>query len=331
MVPCAEKVRFANSGTESTMTAIRIARGSTKKEKIIKFQGHYHGHHDYLLFSTQHCRFDICKEPASLGIPKVIGDLLFVEKWNDFEGVEKTIKQHHREIAAIILEPVMANATVIPPEPGFLRHLRELCDKYNIVMIFDEVKTGFRLGLGGAQEMFHVTPDLATFAKSLGNGYPIACVAGKKEMMSMIRKGGVFHGGTYAANPVSLTAANATLDYLMKKDVYERIGLHGKRLMKGMEHVLQEQKIRGIGQGYPSMFNFIFTNKEKIITFNDLKSADFDLFEKIHTPLLREGVMIDEDPEEPMYLSYSHSNADVKETLEAFSAVCSRVNVRKKV
>lgn len=329
VVPCAEKVRFANSGTESTMTAIRLARGYTKKEKILKFQGHYHGHHDYVLFSTQHCGFDVCKEPVSLGIPRVIEDLLFVEAWNDFAGVENTIKQHHREIAAVIFEPVMANATVIPPEPGFLQHLRELCDAYNIMMIFDEVKTGFRLGLGGAQKLFKVTPDLATFAKSLGNGYPIACVAGKSDIMSMIRKGGVFHGGTYAANPVSLTAANATLDYLMKKDVYGKIAVHGEKLMNGIEQAMRDHKIRGIVQGYPSLFHFVFTDKEKITTFKDLETADFTLFGNIHTPLLQEGVMIDQDPEEPMYLCYSHSNSDVKKTLAAFDRVFSTVSYQK--
>jgi len=321
VVPCADKVRFANSGTESTMTALRIARGYTKKEKVLKFHGHYHGHHDYLLFSTQHCGFNVCKEVASEGIPQAIQDLLYVEAWNDFEGVEKTVKQHHREIAALILEPVMANATVIPPEPGFLKHVRELCDQYNIVLIFDEVKTGFRLGLGGAQKLFKVTPDLATFAKSLGNGYPIACVAGKEDIMSVVRRGGVFHGGTYAANPVSLTAANATLDFLMKRDVYGRIALHGRKLMKGIEQMMHDHHLDGVVQGYPGLFHFIFTCKDKVTTFKDLEECDFGLFVKVHAPLLQEGVMIDQDPEEPMYLSYSHSGGDVTKTLDAFDRV----------
>ncbi len=318
IVPCAERIRFTNSGTESTMTALRIARGYTKKEKVIKFEGHYHGHHDYLLFSTHHCSHGIYKEQSSIGIPTVIKNLIYVEEWNDFSGVEKTIKKHHKDIAAIIFEPVMANATVIPPEPGFLKHLRELCDKYNIVMIFDEVKTGFRLDIGGAQKLFKVTPDLATFAKSLGNGYPIACVAGKKEIMSVIRKGGVFHGGTYAANPVSLTAANATLDFMKRKNIHSYIFSYGKKLMRGIFEIFADYKIEGIVQGFPSMFQFMFTNKEKIKNYDELLYCDFKKFAKIHTPLLKNGVMLDEDPEEPMYICYSHNKKDLNETLNAF-------------
>jgi glutamate-1-semialdehyde 2,1-aminomutase len=320
-VPCAEKIRFTNSGTESTMTAIRVARGYTNKEKILKFHGHYHGHHDYLLFSTNHCSFEPCKEPASLGIPHALQDLVHVEEWNDFEGVENTLKQHHNEIAAMILEPVMANATVIPPAPGFLKHLRELCDRYDVLLIFDEVKTGFRLGMSGAQGLFKVIPDLATFAKSLGNGYPIACVAGKNDIMSMIRKGGVFHGGTYAANPVSLTAANATLDYLKHKDVHGKIDGYGRKMMKGVQQALDEHSLPGIVQGYPGIFSFIFTNKEKITSFNQLEKCNFELFAKIHTPLLKEGVMLDQDPEEPVYTCYSHNTKDLQQTLEGIHAV----------
>lgn len=316
MVPCAEKVRFAMSGTEATMAAIRVARGYTKKEKIIKFAGHYHGSSDYLLYSTEPS-FDKSfsrPEVASLGIPTSIQDFIYVEEWNNFAHVEETIKKYHQEIAALICEPVMGNATVIPPAPGFLQHLRELCTKYNIILIFDEVKTGFRLAPGGAQQYFKVTPDIAAFAKSLGNGYPIAAIAGKAEVMDVIGPKKVFHGGTYSSNPVSLTAASATLDILKKGSVYEKIGSYGTKLMHGITKLFRDSCIPGFVQGFPGMFQFVFIDHE-VTTYNDLKDADMNKFAQLHTHLLQHGVMLDEDNEEPLFVSASHTKQDLRHTL----------------
>jgi glutamate-1-semialdehyde 2,1-aminomutase len=181
-------LRFSVSGTEATMHALRIARAYTGKKKIVKFEGHYHGGHDYLLFSTTSSISDLPIKPKSVspGIPEEISKLILVNEWNDFEGIEKTVKNHHNEIAAIITEPIMGNAAAIQPKKDYLQFLKELCDKYNIVLIFDEVKTGFRVSDGGAQKLFGVKPHLTTLAKAMGNGYPVSVVGGSKEIMQII-------------------------------------------------------------------------------------------------------------------------------------------------
>ncbi len=330
MVPCAEKVRFANSGTEATMAALRVARGYTGKDKILKFEGHYHGSHDAVLFSA-YPPFDWPRrkpEPMSLGIPGVLKSLTLVEEWNNFESVEATFRKHYRELAAIICEPVMGNAAVIPPADGFLKHLRELCDKYDVALIFDEVKTGFRLGKGGAQKYFHVTPDLAAFAKSLGNGYPIAAIAGIDDMMEMIGPNKVFHGGTYSGNPVSMVAAMTTLDILRKGRVYEHICDYGMKMMKGISKLFREHKICGLVQGFPGMFQFLFVNHE-VMTYRDLKDCDMDLYADLQMELLRRGIMIDEDNEEPLYVCDAHSRKDLKETLEAFEGALTMPEIKR--
>ena len=320
MVPCAEMVRFANSGTEATMTALRIARGYTKKEKIVKFEGHYHGNHDYVLFSTDtpFQKLQAVPEPipASLGIPGVLNDLVYVERWNDFVGIESTLKAHHNEIAAVILEPIMGNAAVIPPAAGFLAHLRELCDRYGVLLIFDEVKTGFRIADGGAQQLFGVKPDIAAFSKSLGNGYPIAAIAGRRDVMGVVGPMKVVHGGTYSANPISLTAAITTLTLLKKHPVHEHIKSYGSRLMKGMGRTFSDSKIDCIVQGFPQMFQVLFTD-EPVTEYRDLERVDMGLFGRFQYELLRRGVMIDEDNEEPIFVCYSHGARELKHTLWA--------------
>ncbi len=335
IVKCAEMMRYANSGTEATMTAIRIARAYTKKEKIIKFEGHYHGHHDYVLFSlAKHVKEHSGKKPipASLGIPKDINKLVFTEEWNDFDGVEKTIKKHHKEIACIICEPVTGNMAVIPPEPGFLNHLRELCNRYNIALIFDEVKTGFRLALGGAQEIYNVKPDLATFAKALGNGYPISLIAGKKEYMELVGPGmnHVMHGGTYSGNPISMAAGNATVDELQRKEVFDHLNHYGRKLMKGINEIYEDNNVDAIVQGFPTMFQSLFTGKDKIVNCREEKKCDINFFALLQGELLRNGIMLDEDPDEAMYVSYSHKEKELNETLEIFNKSVSKVkNIKK--
>ncbi len=329
MVPCAEKIRFANSGTEATMATLRVARGYTKKDKIVKFAGHYHGTNDYLLYSTEVPFGWPLSRPiaSSLGIPSLLKELIIIEEWNNFQSIEQTLRKHHKEIAAVICEPVMGNAAVIPPMHGYLQHLRELCTKYDVLLIFDEVKTGFRLAPGGAQQYFKVTPDLGAFAKSLGNGYPIAAIAGRSEVMDMIGAKKVFHGGTYSSNPVSLTAASATLDLLKKGHVYDHIGSYGTRLMQGIAKLFRDYKIPGLVQGFPGMFQFLFIDHD-VNTYNDLKDADMQQFANLHTHLLRHGVMLDEDNEEPIFISASHTNKDLQHTLTTMAHGFSQINRR---
>lgn len=319
-VPSIDMLRFAGSGTEATMGAIRVAKAFTKKDKIIKFEGHYHGWHDAVAFSTkpgyQSPRGAI---PASLGISKGMSQYTLVCEWNEPEKIEHTVKENYKDVAAIITEPVMGNCSAIPPANGYLKYLKELCEQYDIILIFDEVKTGFRLGKGGAQELFGVYPDLSTFAKSLGNGYPIAAFGGRKDIMELIGPGKVMHGGTYSANPVSLTASKATLEELEKDSVWAHLENYGKSMMKGIDEILDDHTIPHVVHGYPTMFQYLFTEKEKIINYRDLAHCDMKQFTKVQYELLKRGIMIDENGEEGIYTSYSHSKDDLNKTLEALS------------
>ena len=321
MVPCAEMVRFCNSGTEATMHAIRVARAYTGREKIVKFEGMYHGAHDYVLFSTDPA-FDRLKGPPrslpqSAGIPRAITKLCLVERWNDFDRIEKLVKRRGDEIAAIITEPIMGNCAAIMPREGYLRHLRQLCSDHGILLILDEVKTGFRVAPGGAQERFGVTPDLATFAKSLGNGYPVACFAGSTEIMNIIGPSKVVHGGTYSGNPVSLAAANARLDILRSEPVWTKLTSFGTRLMKGIREVAEETKEEVLLNGVPEMFQLLFTKQREVHEYRDLAKCDLDRYAALHVELMNHGVMIDEDNMECFFSCEDHSDEDLEKTLAA--------------
>lgn len=270
--------------------------------------------------------------PAGIGIPKAIKKMVFVEEWNDFEGVEKTFKKHNKEIGAIICEPVAANMTVIPAEHGFLKHLRELCDKYDVALIFDEVKTGFRLAPGGAQEIYGVKPDMATFAKSVANGYPMGVVAGKKEMMSLVGKGEgkVRHGGTYSGNPISMAAANATLTELQRKEVFEHLNDYGRKLINEIRKIYEENKVEAIVQGFPTMFQSLFTEKDRIKNCRERNKCDLAFFGLLQRELMKEGVMIDEDFEEATYTSYSHKKPELEKTISCYRKVVEKVVKLKK-
>ncbi|MBI4257666.1 MAG: aspartate aminotransferase family protein [Thaumarchaeota archaeon] len=322
LVPSAEMVRFSVTGTEATMHAIRIARGYTGREKVIRFEGQYHGAHDYALFSTEP-PFDSQKGvpiPSSLGIPKALRDLIILQEWNDFESMEKTVSKHGNEVAAIICEPVMGNAAVIPPAPGYLKFLKELADKHGVVLIFDEVKTGFRLARGGAQELLGVKPHLSTSAKSLANGYPVSMIGGLQEIMDIVGPKKVAHGGTYTGNPISMAAAEATLDEFETRNVHESINKFGSKLMTGIREILEDRHVDGIVQGFPSMFQVLFTNLSEVRNYRDLSSCDFDLFARLQLELLKQGVMFDEDNGEPLFTCYSHTQEDLEKTLQAFDA-----------
>ncbi len=329
LVPCAEMLRFSSTGTEATMHAIRIARAATKRDKIIKFEGNFHGTHDYTLWSTEppfnwpERDHNQRPHPQSWGIPKVIKKTVLVERWNDFSAIEKTVKENADQVAAIITEPIMGNAGAIMPLPGYLKHLRELCNKYGILLIFDEVKTGFRVDLGGAQKLFRVTPDLATIAKAMGNGYPVSAIVGKKEYMELIGPGKVSHGGTYSSNPVSLAAVDATLDELKRKRVIAHVRKTGTILIKGLHQVLEDQHVPHLINGVPSMFQIAFTEHEQIREWRDLRFCELKLYPELHVELLKHGVITDADIEEPLFLSFSHSKEDIEKTIEAYGGCCS--------
>lgn len=321
-----DKVRLTNTGTEAVMHALRIARAYTGREKFISFEGHYHGMCDYFLFSTASAKrgtLGARRSPiaarASSGIPLDIRKYMISLPFNDFELLESAVKARWMDIAAIVFEPIMGNAAGIMPKPGYLEHIRELCDRYGIVMLMDEVKTGFRIANGGAQEFFGLQADLVTYAKSLGNGFPIAAIAGKEEVMMTVEPGAVAHGGTYTGNVVGTAAANATLELLESQPILETVRQRGRRLMSGIGDILTEQGIPHTVTGVPSMFGICFGTDVAPTDFRDYQEGDEQLYEKIAMQLIKRGVMPDADGREPWFLCYSLSDEDVDETLNVFN------------
>ncbi len=322
-----DKVRLTNTGTEACMHALRIARAYTGREKYIKFEGAYHGMNDYFMFSTASAlkgalgsRRSPIPQVVTSGIPKHIADYVYTLPFNDFERLEETIEANWGDIAAIFVEPLMGNAAGIMPKQGFLEKIRELCDQYGIVLMFDEVKTGFRMANGGAQEYFGIQADLVTYAKAMGNGFPVAAIAGKEEVMMTIHPGQVAHGGTYSGNVAGTAAANATLHILETLPIIERIFDYGKILMDGIHQILTDANITHCMTGVPSVFGFILGTDEPPADFRDYCEGDDELYERIALELIQRGVMPDSDGREPWFMCYSHNEDVVDESLNVFEA-----------
>jgi len=321
LCPCVDMVRFASSGTEATMHAVRVARAYTGKDKIIKFEGSYHGMYDYLLWSTYQPvetmgnRRSPIPVQASSGIPGILRDLIITLPYNDFELLERTFKRSAHDVAAIIVEPIQGNSASIEPVPGFLQHIRKLCDQYGVLFIMDEVKTGFRLAPGGAQEFFGVTPDLASYAKALGNGYPIAAFGGKRDIMDIIGRG-VAHAGTYSGNTVGVAAAEKVLEILADGRVLAEVAERGKQLQKGIGDVLEQHGLPYVVTGHPAMFTFLIADHMPR-DYRDWASTDHGLYDRIAWELVQRGVMPDPDSREPWFMSHAHSEQDIAETLTA--------------
>jgi glutamate-1-semialdehyde 2,1-aminomutase len=323
MCPGVDMVRFACSGTEATMHAIRVARAYTGRELLLKFEGNYHGFHDYTLWSTYapsesygNARSPI-PVPASSGIPRVLGEKLITLPFNDIEGFERMMRSYGDRLAAVITEPCQGNCGAILPVPGYLEKIRKLCDEYGVIFILDEVKTGFRIANGGAQEYYNIRPDLATYAKALGNGYPLAAFGGKSEIMSIIGHG-VAQGGTYNNNKPGVAAAWATLTVLENEPVMKTLEQRGKRLMSGISDIFTEAGILHCMNGYPAMFSYA-VGAEKITNQREWNETEKDYYLAIVEALMERGVMPDHDAREPWFLCYAHSEKDIDDTLAAFS------------
>jgi glutamate-1-semialdehyde 2,1-aminomutase len=332
MCPGVEMVRYANSGTEATLHALRIARAYTNREKIVKFEGQYHGFHDYVLFSTPYTpagavgsrRSPLAAQNSS-GIPSALRDLVISVVYNDFEMLERIVRARYFEIAAIIVEPIAGNMTSILPQKGWLEFIRSLCDEFGIVMIMDEVKTGFRIAKGGACEYFGVQGDLMTYAKSLANGYPLAAIGGKKEVMMVIEPGKMAHGGTYCGNAVGAAAAMATLDILANTNALDMVASRGNRLMNGIHTVLTEAGIEHTLTGHPAMFGFVLGASGALRDYRDVMKTDMEMYEKLCASMRERGIEYEPDPREPWFVCESHSDADIDETLEALSELVKNV------
>ena len=319
MCPAVEMVRLACSGTEATMHALRVARAYTGREKVIKFEGMYHGFQDYTLFST-YAPAEVYGNwnsplpiPSSSGIPKALNELIITLPFNNFDVLDKALRRVGYEVAAIISEPCLGNCAAIEPLPGFLEFIREKCNEYGIVFILDEVKTGFRIARGGAQEYYNLRPDLATYAKALGNGFPVAAFGGKREIMSIIGNG-VAQGGTYNNNKPGVAAAYATLKLLKEQPILETIEQRGRRLMDGIKSLFDKAGIPACINGYPAMFSFA-VGLEKVTGQRDWNDSERDYYLRLIEAAIERGVMPDHDPREPWFLCYAHSEQDIDETL----------------
>lgn len=320
-----EKMRLTNTGTEATMHALRIARAYTGRERFVKFEGQYHGVHDYVLYSTASSpvgamgsRYSPIPAQTSSGIPEGIRQYVISLPFNDFEALERTVEARWHETAAFLVEPLLGNCAGILPQPGFLEKLRELADRYGIVLIFDEVKTGFRIANGGAQQYFGVQADLCTYAKAMGNGFPIAAIGGKEKVMRVIEPAAVAHAGTYVGNVVGTAAACATLEVLETQPVIKTIYERGKVLMAGIDGILTRAGIPHCMTGLPPIMGFILGTDEYPVDYRAYCAGDGTLYEHLIMALIDRGALPDSDGKEPWFLCYSHGEQEIADTLTRF-------------
>jgi glutamate-1-semialdehyde 2,1-aminomutase len=320
-----DKVRMTVSGTEATMHAMRVARAYTGRDKIVKFEGQYHGVHDYALISVgpdDMSELGDADAPVGLawgrGIPGPVAETIIPARYNNIDGLRKLFESRGEEIAAIIVEPVLGNAQGIMPKPGFHQAMRALTEEYGILLIFDEVKTGFRFAKGGAAEFFGIKPDLATYAKAMGNGYPAAAFGGREEVMAMLPDH-VSHGGTYAGNRVAAAAAVATLEIIRDTNALETIHETGRRMQDGLKEILNPTGIAYHFTGHPSMFGIMF-REEVASEYRDWATTDHELYDAIAVGMHRRGAMPEPDSREPWFMCEAHAKGDIVDrVLTSFS------------
>jgi glutamate-1-semialdehyde 2,1-aminomutase len=317
-VPCADKVRFTSSGTEAIFFALRVARAFRGRDKILKFEGAYHGSHDYAMMNVEGQGPYVYPKAArgSAGIPQSLEQEVLIAPYNDIEQTTAIIEKHHDTLGAVIVEPFQRT---LSPLPGFLRGLRDVTTHYSIPLIYDEVVTGFRFAYGGAQEYYGVIPDLAAFGKIIGGGYPLAAVVGKAEMMEYFARAdtndlSVNQVGTLNGNPIAATAGLATLRELQRPGTYERLHALGQRLREILAATLQEHNVAGQVLGEGPLYHVVFTDKP-IRTYRDSLGADGQRHRIFHYALLNEGVL---KSQSKGYVSLAHTNTDIEETAKAF-------------
>jgi glutamate-1-semialdehyde 2,1-aminomutase len=315
--PSIEKVRLTSSGTESAMSALRLARGYTGREKIIKFQGCYHGHFDSLLVEagSGSATFGV---PSSAGVNKGFAQDTISLPFNNINKVKEAIKQHKNNIACVIIEPIAANMGVVLPIEGFLEELREITRKNNIVLIFDEVITGFRVALGGAQELFRIKPDLTILGKILGGGFPIGAFGGKKEIMDLLSPHGpVYQAGTLSGNPIAVEAGIMTIETLIKGKVYDNLNNLSLSLELGFKEIIRKTKVQATIQRAGSLFTLFFTDKRILKDYGDVSGCNLKQFACFFRNMLKQGIYLAPSQFEANFISIKHTAADIKETLRA--------------
>lgn len=317
MVPSMDLVRMVNSGTEATMSAIRVARGYTGRDTIIKFEGCYHGHSDALLVKAGSGALTL-GEPDSLGVPESFARHTLTLEFNNIEQVEKIFREKGNEIAAIIVEPVAGNMGCVPPVPGFLQALRDACDSHGSLLIFDEVMTGFRVAKGGAQSVYDITPDLTTLGKIIGGGMPVGAFGGKREVMEVVAPlGGVYQAGTLSGNPIAMQAGLTTLELIDEPGFYEGLEQQSGKLVDGLLSLAAAAGIPFSTNRVGSMFGFFFTGANPVTSFSQVMNADSKMFNDFFHAMLRQGINLAPSPFESGFVSAAHGDKEIKDTLDA--------------
>lgn len=316
-IPHVDMIRMVNSGTEAVMSAIRVARGYTGKNKIIKFAGCYHGHSDAMLVSAG-SGVMTSGVPDSAGVPKGCTEDTMTAVYNDLDSVRALMEQADGQTAAVIVEAVGANMGVVPPKKGFLEGLRKLCDEYGALLIFDEVITGFRLAFGGAAEYFGVTPDLVTYGKIIGAGMPVGAYGGRREIMELVSPvGKVYQAGTLSGNPIAMAAGLTQLKYLYEhQEIYKDLEEKGKRLYGGMEKILAEKNLP-YHINYVSSLGSLFFTEQEVVDYTSAKSSDTKAFSEYFKGMLAQGIHMAPSQFEAMFLSVAHTDEIIDQTLEA--------------
>ncbi len=334
MVPSAEEVRFANTGSEATMLALRLARAYTGRTKFLKFEGHYHGWYDpYLLNAHSHPPEQLgppdnpARIPDSEGIPARTFDDVVLAPWNDFEALERVMDQHGCELAAVITEPIMANMGCILPQDGYLQKLRELTRRHGVLLVLDEVVTGFRYAPGGCQEYYRIQPDISTFGKALGAGFPIGAVAGPRDILDRLRWGDhmVLHYGTFNGHRLTMKVVAANLDLLSENHnaAYRRLHALGNTATSGLRDVFRRRKVNAIVQGFGPMFQIYFTDRDTIRDYRDYCTyADASKYSRFIHLLLHRGIYMTPSNGLHWIMSTAHTEGDVERLIEAADAAC---------
>lgn len=317
LVPSIEMVRMVSSGTEATMSAIRLARGYTQRDKIIKFEGCYHGHSDSLLVKAGSGALTL-GQPSSPGVPADFAKHTLTCEYNNIASVKHAFEQYPQDIACVIIEPVAGNMNCIPPKAGFLQQLRKLCDQYGALLIIDEVMTGFRVALGGAQQYYGVTPDLTTLGKVIGGGMPVGAFGGKKEIMQYIAPTGpVYQAGTLSGNPIAMAAGLACLTELKKAGNEQRLAQLTEKLAQGLKALADKHGIPFVVNYVGGMFGIFFTDQTEVSSYQQVMQCDAEKFKQFFHKMLEQGVYLAPSAYEAGFMSLAHSKEDIERTLQA--------------
>jgi glutamate-1-semialdehyde 2,1-aminomutase len=316
LVPSCEMVRMVNSGTEATLSAIRLARGATGRTLMVKFEGCYHGHGDSFLVKAGSGMLTL-GVPTSPGVPAGLADLTLTLSFNDFEGASELFEQRGAEIACVIVEPVVGNANCILPREGYLAHLRELCTRHGALLVFDEVMTGFRVALGGAQAHYGVTPDLTTFGKIIGGGMPVGAYGGRRDLMQQVSPAGpIYQAGTLSGNPVAMAAGLAMLDLVQAPGFHERLAAATQRLCEGLEAAARAAGVAVTTTRLGGMFGLFFTDQH-VETYAQATACDVAAFNRFFHAMLERGVYLAPSAYEAGFISSAHDDAVIEATLDA--------------